>query len=72
MVLGRWIWEGEFTAQAQHFVRSAVFCAVRLGLAFRLEGGVFGVLDVAVTLGRFSWMGGCSERVEMIPNVWLT
>ena len=34
--------EDDFTAQAQRFVRSAVFCVVTLGL----EGGVFGVLDV--------------------------
>ena len=50
-----------------------------------MEGGVFGVLDVAVTLGfafqavastksqlkwRFWCMGVWSERVELIPNVW--
>ena len=55
-----------------------------------MEGGVFGVLDVAVTLGfafqgvasklcfpdksqlkwRVWWMGVCSERVDIIPNVW--
>ena len=38
-----------FTAQAQRFVRSAVFCA--FPLFWRLESGVFGVLDVAVPLG---------------------
>ena len=57
---------------------------------WRLEIGVFGVLDVAVKLGfafqgvasklcfrdksqlkrRFWWMAVCSERVEIIPNVW--
>ena len=37
-----------FDAQVQHlFLRSSIFFAVRLGLAFR--GGVFEVLDVAVT-----------------------
>ena len=50
------------------------------------ESRVFGVLDVAVPLGfafqklgfrdksqlkwRFWWMAVCSERVEIIPNVW--
>ena len=51
--------EDDFTAQAQHFVRSAVFCAVTLGLAFG-ENGVFGVLDVAVTVG-FAFQGVASK-----------
>ena len=41
--------EDDFTAQAQPFGRSTVFCAVTLGLAF--GEWIFEVLDVAVTLG---------------------
>ena len=50
--------EDDFTAQAQRFVRSAVCCAVPLGL--RLESRVFGVLDVAVPLG-FAFQGVASK-----------
>ena len=46
VVLRRWMGEDEFTAQVQRLVRSAVFCVVTL-----VEGGVLGVLDVAVPLG---------------------
>ena len=52
--------EHDFTAQAQRFVCSAVFCAVTLILGWRLESGVFGVLDVAVTL-RFAFHGVASK-----------
>ena len=73
--------EDDFTAQAQRFVRSAVFCAVTLGLAFGewcfcgVGCGCYigiGVQDVApkLFLWRFWWTGVCSERVEIIPNVW--
>ena len=47
-----------FAAQAQRFVRSAVCCAVPLGLAFGER--VFGVLDVAVPLG-FAFQGVASK-----------
>ena len=50
--------EDEFTAQAQRFVRSAVFCAVTLGLAFGVW--CFWVLDVAVPL-RFALQGVASK-----------
>ena len=55
-----------FAAQAQRFVRSAVCCAVPLGLAFGescfwgWESRVFGVLDVAVPLG-FALQGVASK-----------
>ena len=52
--------EDDFTAQAKRFVRSAAFCVVTLGLAF--EGGVFGVLGVAVTLG-FAFQGVASKKL---------
>ena len=80
--------EVEFTAQAQRFVRSALFCAFPLGLAFGelcFWGGgcgraigicVSGVVskpcfrDKSQLKWGFWWMGVCSERVEIIPNVW--
>ena len=43
----------DFTAQAQRFVRSSHW-------DWRLESGVFGVLDVAVTLG-FAFQGVASK-----------
>ena len=67
-----------FAAQAQRLVRSADRCAVPLGLAFG-ESCFWGVGCVASKLCfrdksqlkcRFWWMGVCSERVEIIPNVW--
>ena len=84
--------DDDFIAQAQRFVRSAVFCAVTLGLAF--GGWCSGVPEVAVALGfafqavlrgcvfrdkfQLKWqiyailvdVGVCSQRVEVIPNVW--
>ena len=48
--------EGDFTAQAQRFVRSAGFCVVTLGSAF----GEWWVLDVAVPLG-FALQGVASK-----------
>ena len=53
--------EDDFTAQAQRFVRSAVYCAVPLGLAFG-ESCFWGVgfLDVAVPLG-FVFQGVASK-----------
>ena len=45
------------TAQVR-FVRSSAFFAFRLGLRF--EGGVFGVLDVAVT-SRFAFQAVTSK-----------
>ena len=48
-----------FAAQAQRFVRSAVCCAVPLGLAFG-ESCFFGVLDVAVPFG-FAFQGVASK-----------
>ena len=75
-----------FTAQAQRFVRSAVCYAVPLGLAFGEScfwgvgcGLGFAFQGVASTLCfrdksqlkcRFWTLGVCSERVEIIPNVW--
>ena len=74
-----------FAAQAQRFVRSAGCHAVPLGLAFGewvLDMAVplgFAFQGVASKLCfrdksqlkcRFWWMGVCSERVEIIPNVW--
>ena len=47
-----------FAAQVRVFVRSAVCCAVPLGLAS--ESRVFGVLDVAVPLG-FAFQGMASK-----------
>ena len=77
-----------FAAQAQWFVRSAVCCAVPLGLALG-EACFWGVgcgraigicvsgcgiealfCDKSQLKWRFWWMGVCSERVEIIPNVW--
>ena len=72
-----------FAAQAQWFVRSAVCCAVPLGLALG-EGCFWGVgcgraigissklcfRDKSQVKWRFWWMGVCSARVEIIPNVW--
>ena len=61
--------EDDFTAQAQRFVRSAVFCAVPLGLAY--GEWCFWVLDVAVPLGvAFQGVASklCSERVAIIPT----
>ena len=72
--------EDDFTAQAQRFVRSAVCCAVPLGLACG-ESCFWGVgcgraIGICISecrsqlKWRFWWMGVCSERVEIIPNVW--
>ena len=78
----------DFTAQAQRFVRSAVYYAVPLGLAFGescfLGAGCGRAIGICVSgcgieacfrdksqlKWRFGWMGVCSERVEIIPNVW--
>ena len=59
-----------FAAQAQRFVRSADCCAVPLGLAFG-ESCFWGVgCGRAIGKCRFWILGVCSERVEIIPNVW--
>ena len=59
-----------FAAQAQRLVRSADCCAVPLGLAFG-ESCFWGVgCGRAIGICRSWWMGVCSERVEIIPNVW--
>ena len=79
--------EVELTAQAQRFVRSAVFCAVPLAFGESCFWGVgcgraiigFAFQDIPAKLcfrdksqlkWRFWWMGACSGRVEIIPNVW--
>ena len=75
--------ENDFTVQAQRFVKSAVFCAVPLGLAFGELcfwgvgcGRAIGVcisrccIEASQLKWRFWWTGVCSERVEIIPNVW--
>ena len=80
--------EDDFTAQAQRFVRSAVFCAVPLGLACGEScfsgvgcGRAIGICvqgvasklcfrDKSQLKCKFCWMGVCSQRVAIIPNVW--
>ena len=67
-------------AQAQWFVRSAVCCAVRvfgvldvavpLGFAFQGVASKLCFRDKSQLKWRFWRMGVCSERVEIIPNVW--
>ena len=65
-----------FAAQAQRFVRSAdrVFevldVAVPLGFAFQGVASKLSFRDKSQLNWRFWWMGACSERVEIIPNVW--
>ena len=75
-----------FAAQAQRFVRSADCCTVPLGLGFGescfwgvgcgraigicVSGCGIGFRDKSQLKWRFWLMGVCSERVEIIPNVW--
>ena len=71
-----------FTAQAQRFVRSAVCYAVpscvfgvldvAVPLGFEFQGVVSELCfrDKSQLKCRFWTLGVCSERVEIIPNVW--
>ena len=59
-----------FAAQAQWFERSAVYCAVPLGFAFQGVASKLCFRDKSQLKWRFWWMGVCSERVEIILNVW--
>ena len=44
--------------------------AVPLGFAFQGVASKLGFRDKSQLKWRFWWMGVCSERVEIIPNVW--
>ena len=44
--------------------------AVSLGFAFQSVASKLGFRDKSQLKWRFWWMGVCSERVEIIPNVW--
>ena len=41
-----------------------------LGFAFQGVASKLGFRDKSQLKWRFWWMGVCSERVEIIPNVW--
>ena len=44
--------------------------AVPLGFAFQGVASKLGFRDRSQLKWRFWWMGVCSARVEIIPNVW--
>ena len=44
--------------------------AVPLGFAFQGVASKLCFRDKSQLKWRFWWMGVCSERVEIIPNVW--
>ena len=44
--------------------------AVPLGFAFQGVASKLSFRDKSQLNWRFWWMGACSERVEIIPNVW--
>ena len=44
--------------------------AVPLGFAFQGVASKLGFRDKSQLKWRFWWMAVCSERVEIIPNVW--
>ena len=52
-----------FAAQAQGFVKVARVCRYSIGICVSGSG-------IEALFWRFWWMGVCSERAEIIPNVW--
>ena len=47
-----------------------VGCGRALGFAFQGVASKLCVRDKSQLKRRFWWMGVCSERIEIIPNVW--
>ena len=67
---------GAAFCEIRSLLRSAIgisvwrIVAVPLGFAFQGVASKLGFRDKSQLKWRFSWMGVCSERVEIIPNVW--